>query len=284
MTRRSEELRAAAARLVARIPADIAPEVLVTGSVSRGVADDVSDVEMLLVTGEQLDLETCFGLAAAAGLERLGSWGPQGPPTSRVSGYFEDIPFELIWWPRDYADAAINAESPAADAIAHGVSLRTCGLLEVWHERLRTYPAELAAERVEDAALTWGGFAAAGLLTIARPGERLALLERMVDDAVRVLRMVYAINRTWQPTTKRVALRAEALAVKPDRLAERIEEALSEPDPHRALIVMTQLQLDTVMLAPNGPNVDRARLWLAEALEILGAPPEARGDHDVEAD
>jgi predicted nucleotidyltransferase len=284
MTGRSEELRAAAERLVAKIPADTAPEVVVTGSVSRGVADDVSDVEMLLVTAEQLDLDTCFRLAAAAGLERLGSWGPQGPETSRVSGYFEGIPFELIWWSREYADAAIDAESPAADAIAHGVSLRTCGLLEVWHERLRTYPAELAAERIEDAALTWGGFAAAGLLTIARPGERLALVERIVDDAVRVLRLVYAINRTWQPTTKRVALRAETLAVKPDRLAERIEEALSEPDPHRALIVMTRLQLDTVRLAPNGPNVDRARLWLAEALEILGAPPEAGGDHHVEAD
>jgi hypothetical protein len=106
----------------------------------------------------------------------------------------------------------------------------------------------------------------------------------MVDDAVRVLRMVYAINRAWQPTTKRVALRAESLAVKPERLAERIEDALTEPDPIRALVVMTQLQLDTVMLAPGGPNVDRARLWLAEALEVLGAPPEARGDHDVEAD
>jgi len=38
------------------------------------------------------------------------------------------------------------------------------------------------------------------------------------------------------------------------------------------------------MLAPSGPNVDRARVWLAEALEILGAPPEAGGDHDIEAD
>ena|GEM_PF-2895701 len=284
MTGRSEELRAAAERLVAGIPGDIAPEVVVTGSVSRGVADDVSDVEMLLVTRDLLDLDTCFALAAAAGLERLGSWGPQGPDTSRVSGYFESIPFELIWWSREHADAAINAASPAADAIAHGISLRTCGLLEAWHERLSSYPDELAAERIEDAALTWGGFAAAGLLTIARPGERLSLVERMVDDAVRVLQMVYAINRVWQPTTKRVALRAEALAVKPDRLAERIEEALTEPDPVRALVVMTQLQLDTVMLAPGGPNVDRARLWLAEALEILGAPPEAGGDHDVEAD
>ena len=271
MSTRSDELRAAAERLVAGIPADIAPEVVVTGSVSRGVADDVSDVEMLLVTRDQLDLETCFTLAAAAGLEQLGSWGPQGTETSRVSGYFEAIPFELIWWSRDYADASINAESPAADAVANGVSLRTCGLLESGHERLATYPDELAAERIEDAALTWGGFAAAGLLTIARTGERLSLVERMVDDAVRVLRMVYAINRTWQPTTKRVALRAEGLAVKPERLAERIEEALTEPDPLRALIVMTQLQLDTVALAPSGPNVDRARDWLTDGLAILRA-------------
>ncbi|MGN6799326.1 MAG: hypothetical protein ACTHKS_14400 [Gaiellaceae bacterium] len=271
MTTRSDELRASAERLVAGIPADVVPEIVVTGSVSRGVADEVSDVEMLLVTRELLDLDTCFAFAAAAGLETLGSWGPQGPETSRVSGYFEEIPFELIWWSREYADAAINSESPAADAIANGVSLRTCGLLATWHERLRVYPEELAAERIEDAALTWGGFAAAGLLTIARPGERLSLVERMVDDAVRVLRMLYAINKTWQPTTKRVALRAEALAVKPDRLAERIEEALSEPDPIRALIVMTQLQLDTVALAPSGPNVDRARVWLAEGLEILRA-------------
>jgi tRNA nucleotidyltransferase/poly(A) polymerase len=96
-------------------------------------------------------------------------------------------------------------------------------------------------------------------------------VERLVDDAVRVLRMLYAINRTWQPTTKRVAARAESLAVKPERLAERIEEALTEPDPLRALIVMTQLQLDTVMLAPPGPNVDRAKEWLAEGLAILRA-------------
>jgi hypothetical protein len=271
-TPRTDVLRAAAARLVAALPADVVEEVVVTGSVSRGVADDVSDVEMLIVTPELLDLETCFALARAAGVERLGTWGPQGPETLRVSGLFEGIPFELIWWSHDFADAAIDPESPAAEAIANGISLRTCGLLEHWQERLSTYPDELALERIEEAALTWGGFAAAGLLTIARPGERLALHERLVDDAVRVLRMLYAINRTWQPTTKRVAQRAEQLAVKPERLAERIEEALTERDPLRALVVMTQLQADAVALAPSGPNVDRARVWLAEALEILQSP------------
>lgn len=90
----------------------------------------------------------------------------------------------------------------------------------------------------------------------------------MLDDALRVLQIVYALNRVWQPTTKRLAARVEPLAVKPDRLAERIVEALTEPDPYSALL-MTELQADTVALAPDTPNVARAREWLAEGAAIL---------------
>jgi hypothetical protein len=164
--------------------------------------------------------------------------------------------------------------STTADALAHGVALRTSGLLEQWQRRLSDYPEALARARIEDAALTWGGFAAAGLLTILRPGERLALLERMVDDASRVVRIVFALNRVWQPTNKRLADRVAELPRKPEHLAERIEEALTEPDPRRALLVMTELQADTVELAPEGPNVNRARTWLSDALELLR---DARG-------
>ena len=159
--------------------------------------------------------------------------------------------------------------SSTADALAHGVPLRTSGLLEAWQERLREYPPELAATQIEEAALPWGGFTPAGVLTIVRPDERLSLMEWMFDGAIRVLTIVFALNRVWLPTTKRLAARVAPLAVKPDRLAERIEEALTEPDPRRALLVMTELQLDTVLLAPNGPNVDRARVWLGEAAKLL---------------
>jgi hypothetical protein len=74
------------------------------------------------------------------------------------------------------------------------------------------------------------------MLTLARPGERLALVERLVDDASRVV---------------------------------RIEHGLTEPDPRRAILVMTELQAETVALAPPGPNVERARHWLAEVLNVL---------------
>ena len=276
-TARTLELRQLAQRIADGLPPE-AEEVVLTGSVSRGVADDVSDIEMLVVTAEPCELATCFEHAGRAGLERLDTWGPQGGPASRVFGYCEGVPIELVWWPRDFADASVAAllegqDSSAADALANGVALRTSGLLERWQEQLREYPAELAAARIEDAALTWGGYAPEGMLTITRPGERLVLVERMLDDATRVLQIVYALNRVWPPTTKRVALRVEALPLKPERLAERIEQALTEPDPFRALLVLNELQLETVALAPSGPNVDRARRWLAEVSEVLSPRP-----------
>jgi hypothetical protein len=272
-TARSEELRALAQRVTDALPPNVL-EVALTGSVSRGVADEVSDIEMLVVPAEPLELEEAYALARAAGLDGLDTWGAQGTPAKRVSGYVEGEPLELIFWPRDFAAESIDAlvagePSSAADALAHGVPLRTCGLLSEWQARLGEYPEELASARIEEAAQRWGGFTPAGLLTVARPGDRLATVEWLLDAALRVLTIVYALNRVWEPTTKRLVARVEALAVKPPRLAERIEEALNQPDPRRALLTMTQLQLETVELAPSGPNVDRARRWLTEALEQL---------------
>ncbi len=50
------------------------------------------------------------------------------------------------------------------------------------------------------------------LRALIRPGERLALLEWMLDGVLRVLRIVYALDRVWEPTTKRLAARVESLA------------------------------------------------------------------------
>jgi hypothetical protein len=270
---RTVELRSIAQRIADALPSDV-EEVVLTGSVSRGVADEVSDIEMLIVTRGEVSLEESFERASACGLTDLGTWGEQGVPTKRVSGYREGVPIELVWWSRTHAATAVDAVftgdlSATADALANGVALRTSGLLAQWQERLRGYPDELAVARIEDAALTWGGFAPAGLLTLLRPGDRLALLERMVDDASRVVRIVFAMNRVWKPTLKRLAGRVAALERRPERLAERIEEALTEPDPRRALLIMTELQAETVALAPDGPNVDRARTWLSDGREIL---------------
>src|SRR4051812_39244272 len=270
---RTHELRAIAERIASALP-PVVEEAVLTGSVSRGVADEVSDIEMLVVTTVPLELAECFEHARAAGLEGIDTWGVQGTAVSRVFGYYDGVPIETVWWSRDHADdslAAVFAGGPSsiAEALGNGVSLRTVGLLQGWQQRLRAYPEELGAARIEEAALTWGGYAPAGILTIARPGERLALVERLLDDAMRVLRIVYALNGVWEPTTKRLALRVEPLPVKPERLAQRIDEALTEPDARRALLVLSDLQRDALALAPSGPNVDRARRWVHDVIELL---------------
>jgi hypothetical protein len=61
----------------------------------------------------------------------------------------------------------------------------------------------------------------------------------------------------------------EPLPVKPERLAERIDEALTDPSPRKALLVMSNLQADVLALAPSGPNVDRARRWVHDVIELL---------------
>jgi|SRR5215472_2770950 len=264
---RSEELVALARRVADAFPPEVM-EVVVTGSVSRGVADELSDVEMLVVTEEPVSLERAFELAAAAGLQERDSWGDPATPTRRVCGYLERVSIETIWWSRELAEQ--HFDSPGSDqALLHGVALRTSGLLERWQERLAVYPDELAAERIETAAERWGGFAPSAILTIARPDTALARAEWLVDSAQRILAIVFALNHERQPTAKRLAANVAPLAVTPERLAERIEESLAETDPRCALRGMAELQLETVNLAPDGPNVVRAHRWLSEVVEVL---------------
>ncbi len=258
-TDKSTELRKLAQRVADALPPDVAQEVIVTGSVSRGMADDVSDIEMLVVTPEVLPLETCFEHARAAGLTNLGTWGPQDTPARRVSGLREGVPVELIWWSREFAEIQLSAllagqVTSSADAIFHGVALRTGGLFAEWQERLRSLSGRSrdGADRRRGPAL--GRFCGGRAPHVDPPGERFALVEWMLDGAVRVVRIVFALNRVWVPTTKRLALRVEPLPVKPDRLAERIDEALSEPDPTRALLVLTAAPAGRGRAGPRRPE------------------------------
>ena len=93
-TARSEKLRTLAQRVADALPVELAEEVVLTGSVSRGVADEVSDVEMLVVTPEPLELEDCFELARPPGLDKLGPRGGQDGPARPVPGLCQRVPPE----------------------------------------------------------------------------------------------------------------------------------------------------------------------------------------------
>jgi len=268
-----------ARRFADRLPAEAAEEIVLTGSASSGVADELSDLELLLVPHQLAPLADCARMLEAAGLEDVTTWTPPGADSWWCGGSFQRVRIEAIWWPTAKVEARLDgiltaeivdhARARTAEALANGLALRTAGGLAAWQERLAVYPLALAEAVIEDAAEAWGGDPPETMLTILRPGDRLALTEWLLADAERVLRIVHALNRAWEPGWKRLPQRVAALPLKPERLAERVEEVLLEPDGRRALRLSAELAADTVALAPATPCVVRARHWLPALVEVL---------------
>ena len=181
-----------------------------------------------------------------------------------IGGTVEGEPFELIAWTRARTETRVvgilaaeivDQRIRAAEAIVHGLTLRTSGRIAEWQERLRTYPDALAEAIVLDAIGDWTEQTPRGIRALLRAGCRLELTKRLVDDLDNVLRIVFALNRAWQPGWKRLPEIVAPLAVKPDRLAERIDEALLTADIVRARALVR----DTLTLAPDLPRVVQAR-------------------------
>ena len=121
-TDRSRELRELAQRVTDALPPDVAQEVIVTGSVSRGVADAVSDIAMLVVTPEIAPHSRPASSSAGRRADEPRRWGAQDTPARRVSGLREGVPVELIWWSREFAEIQLSGllagqVTSSADAI-----------------------------------------------------------------------------------------------------------------------------------------------------------------------
>jgi len=267
-TARSLELQALARRLADGLPRGI-EEALLTGSASRGVADEDSDFELLLIG---VTLPPVAEVAAGLDVfdvdelpERDGWW---------IGGMVEGVPYELIAWTRARTEtrldgilsaAVVDQRIRTAEAIVHGLPLRTAGAIAAWQERLRVYPDALATAIVLDAIGDWTEQTPRGIRGLLRPGGRLELTRRLVDDLDNVLRVVFALNRAWEPGRKRLADFVAPLAVTPDRLVERIDEALLGVD----ILAARALVRDTLALAPDLPRVVQARELTASILAEL---------------
>jgi hypothetical protein len=223
---RSDDLRAVAERVAAALPT--ASDVVLTGSTSRGVADELSDVELLVVADTVPD---------ALPLDELDTWSP-GPPIHWFGGRFDGEFVELIWWPRDYVDERVRAIAAGeivdharlrtADAIVNGVTLRGDAHAG-WLAQLAAYPAGLAEKIVADAGATFRD-TDAQVHSVQRPGDALVLAQKVCEYAEDVLRIVFALNREWEPGWKRFSQRLEPLEVKPDRVAARLDAAVRALD------------------------------------------------------
>lgn len=261
-----ERLLAVARRLAAACPPALGREVAVTGSVGAGLADEHSDLELVFLVGQLPAVddvrEWLTGLDARdllVGDDGSGIWA-----WCQLDG----VEVEPYWATVDETEREISAIAAGevvdhrrlalAYVLTHCIVLRSEGALARWQDCLRDYPGGLQRRLIADAL---------GGLDIPSPrlgalvrGDRLEVESRLVHDAQRVMRIVFALNRRWEPPRwKWLRHHAASLDDAPSALADRIVAALIDPDAVAAARAMLELLRDTLALVPDDFEVGAAR-------------------------
>jgi len=259
-------LLSVAERLVEAWPAELGREIAVTGSLGAGVADEFSDVELLLLVDRVPEpasvarwLETVGAVDTLAGSDSSGTWA-----WCRVDGVEVEPYWGNLGEARDEAAAIASGDVVEhgrlgfAHVATHWIVLRSDGALAELERTLAAYPESLRRRLVEDAV--------AGLeipsprLGAAQRGDRLSVEGFLVANAHRILRLVFALNRRWEPPRWKWATTfAASLELAPDRLGPRLVEPLVEPNALAAVRAMLELLDETLALVPPELDVEAAR-------------------------
>ncbi|MFN2471950.1 MAG: hypothetical protein ABR583_13380 [Gaiellaceae bacterium] len=273
---RPERLTALARKLAGACPDELGREIAATGSVGAGLADEHSDLELLFLcdgvptaSDVRAWLESVGATEVLAGQEGSGTWA-----WCRLDG----VEVEPYWGRADEARAEVEAIANAealehrrvafAHVVANTLPLRTSGLFAELRRRLDPYPEPLARRLVEHAVSGWE--IPSPRLGSALRNDRAVTESSLLNEAGRALRVVFALNRRWEPPRwKWLAHHAANLEIAPPRLAERVAASLVEPDAIAAVRLMAELVRDALALVPVRIDVESARIGTNARLEVL---------------
>jgi hypothetical protein len=284
-TAESRRRHAIAERLASASPPELADEIALTGSVAMGVADRTSDIELNCWSAELPTVEQrAAWIASVGGADvsmREQPW-PDGTleATFRVDGVW----IEAGWMTAARLDETLRGIL-AAEVVGHdrlqwawivgiAVELRSAGLLDRWRDELARYPEPLRDRLIDANTRVWGQpHAMMGRWTNCRRRQPLALTERLTWDAYNLLRLLFALNRRWEPDWKWLRQVTGDLPIAPERLGERLEWVFEAPALEERVATSLALIRDALALAPSTEGVERARATI-EACRLAGP----RGD------
>jgi hypothetical protein len=190
---------------------------------------------------------------------------------------FRGVWVEAAWYTPEFHEAQLGAVRRGelidhdlfrlAWTIVQAKALRSEGLLATWQQNLADYPDQVQQQLIADAAGAWSfpNHLLARWAEVDR-GHRHTVVEELVRDLNRVFRIIFAINRQWEPDWKWIEPASSTLTIKPGRLIERIDEILSTSHLARANAGCLELILETLALVPPPHDVTRPAWIIANSL------------------
>ncbi|MEX2236895.1 MAG: DUF4037 domain-containing protein [Dehalococcoidia bacterium] len=272
-----------ATEIAASCPPEIAQEIFLAGSVSRGWADEFSDLELNFIADPiptEEERNAWLGSIGADPIIPDSDWEPHG--SQWVIFCYDGVWVEAGWHEPSQLLEAIEQilagkgdPDRLAGALAYCIPLRPGPSLKQLRRRLSVYPKELRAASIQRELRGWRfPHYLAGRRAMVERNDSLQLAVLLLQDCKSVLRVLFALNHRWEPNFKWLSHIEDQLAIKPANLAERLESVLVGEEPHARVTAMLALVRDTLALVE--PSEERERA-LAIFSEQINGEPESPG-------
>jgi len=240
--------------------------VLVAGSVARGLADELSDIELDVYWSRPPTPEERAAAVEGAGWERVYDEVDEHEWADGLAadGVKVDVSGFTTATIEEYLAAALAGDTEPelqvrVTAIRDGHPLHGQDLIEQWRRRVEVYPEALAVAMAEEGL----SLRSRERLEMLAARDDVVLLHRDVVDGIQgVLDALFGLNHVWCPHPHHKWLEWEAtlLPLKPERLVERIR-ALVVAGPDAAVTGLGSLVDDTLALCETHlPQADVATL------------------------
>jgi hypothetical protein len=260
-----------AQELIRFCPSSLGQEIAVTGSVARGIADGVSDVELNLWVERLPDYDECQDWLREAGALEIKPELVTDPrdgsrwATCRYSGVW----FEVGWAQIDSFETIVR-QLLAGETTSHhllslgstvqrAIVLRSEGVLLRWQEELRHYPHSLQETIIQSQTAAWSDPHVPGVRwALAVRNQRFGLATRLQWDIENVLRLLFAVNKRWDQDLKWTDERSLDLTIKPEHLSERINQVFTMTHAEDSIRTAFHLIEETLQLVPEEYDVSAA--------------------------
>lgn len=285
----SQARYALARELAERCPVELGQAIAITGSVARGVSDQFSDIELNFWVEKHQGLEVYRDWLRGQGAQV--AMQPEEEchhgEALMTKSWYKGVFLEAVWHPWDALERQLGPVLAAETTdhwrlteawhVADAVALRENARLRHWQEQLAHYPDALQAKLIAQATWGWGRphwwpASVINIWPLVHRNAQLALAEDLAWEVKQMLRLLFAINRQWEPDWKWLAPQSQRLAHKPDRLVERVNDLFLLPDPGERVRACLQLILETLELVPPSYDMTRQKLLVREALHPEEVP------------
>lgn len=251
-----------AEEIVSKCPLEYGKEIIITGSVSRGLADENSDIEIeFLVDDLILECDMVNWIKEIGGTEIYPYGAPIGDGSVWIIFKYKDYWIEAGWQKidtmRDNIKSILTGEVYTHDKLTlastfkNAIFIRKNGILDSLQEELNSYPDDLQQKIIMNTISPWTVDLGLNVRRVlAKRDDKIPLLERMIADVHRVLRILYALNKQWEPDWKWTKHIVKDLDIKPENLIERIDSIICIKDSEESLKACFKLIYDTLSLIP----------------------------------